>query len=242
MSAEEMETLAADGFVVCRQVVPLDRVERLRECIADAVREEALKPFGIRSLASRCPEVGQLARSEPIGQLVGQAIDGSFQLVRSILFDKLPGANWSVGWHQDLSIAVKARSRNCPPNFRNWSEKDGVPHVQAPAELLGGMATLRIHLDDADTGNGPLLVIPGSHASGRLKSPEIDRWVGKNREVTCALKTGDILLMRPLILHSSRRATPTEGSHRRVIHLEFAPTDGLPSELEWFDDANSLRE
>lgn len=238
MAAEEMETLATDGFVVCRQVVPRDRVEHLRECIADIVREEAVKPFGIRSIVNRCPEVGQLASSELIRQLVGQAIDGPFQLVRSILFDKFPGANWSVGWHQDLSIAVKARSMHCLPGFRNWSEKDGVPHVQAPAELLGRMATLRIHLDDAEAGNGPLLVIPGSHAFGRLESPEIEKWVGKNRDVTCALKAGDILLMRPSILHASRRATPTEGNHRRVIHLEYAPTDGLPSELEWYEDAS----
>jgi hypothetical protein len=53
-----------------------------------------------------------------------------------------------VSWHQDVTIAVRARGRSA--GVRPWSVKDGVPHVQAPAELLEQMITLRLHLDDCD--------------------------------------------------------------------------------------------
>jgi hypothetical protein len=40
-----------------------------------------------------------------------------------------------------------------------------------------------------------------------------------------------VLLMSPLLLHASRRAThPTR---RRVVHLEYAPSDALATGLAW---------
>lgn len=54
--------------------------------------------------------------------------------VRALLFDKTPEANWKVVWHQDITIAVRVRAEVA--GFATWSEKGGVPHVQAPVELL----------------------------------------------------------------------------------------------------------
>jgi ectoine hydroxylase-related dioxygenase (phytanoyl-CoA dioxygenase family) len=47
----------------------------------------------------------------------------------------------------------------------------------------------------------------------------------------CVMAAGDAMLMRPLLLHASRKST----SHRprRVVHLEFAAADALPSPLQW---------
>ena len=54
--------------------------------------------------------------------------------------------------------------------FGPWSVKDGVPHVQAPAEYLEQMLAVRLHLDDADEENGALRVLVGSHRLGRLSA------------------------------------------------------------------------
>ncbi|MEN0021537.1 MAG: phytanoyl-CoA dioxygenase, partial [Planctomycetota bacterium] len=49
--------------------------------------------------------------------------------------------------------------------------------------------------------------------------------------VTCTAQVGDVLLMRPLLWHAS--SSSSEPTHRRVVHLEFAPADVLHSQLTW---------
>jgi ectoine hydroxylase-related dioxygenase (phytanoyl-CoA dioxygenase family) len=152
--------------------------------------------------------------------------------VRAIYFDKSPAANWSVPWHQDLTVAVRARVDL--PGFGPWSTKDGIPHVQPPIDLLERMLTLRIHLDDADRSNGALRVLPGSHRLGRLTADAIEALRIEYPEVLCTAAAGDALLMRPLLLHASRRSTSVR--NRRVLHIEYAGF-ALPSGLRWHEDA-----
>ncbi|MBI1177513.1 phytanoyl-CoA dioxygenase [bacterium] len=148
--------------------------------------------------------------------------------VRALLFDKTPQTNWNVSWHQDLSIAV--RERHDVQGFTGWALKQGVWHAQPPAAFLERMITLRLHLDDCKSDNGPLRVIPGSHRDGRFDSEAIARWrsVVPAKEIIC--QAGDALLMRPLLLHASSRAT--RPSHRRVLHVEYAAFQ-LPAPLVW---------
>ena len=136
----------------------------------------------------------------------------------------------AVLWHQDLSIAVRKREEL--EGYGPWSVKVDIPHVQPPASVLESMVTLRIHLDDADEANGALLVIPGSHKLGRIPEEDIPDRVKNGRTDICRVKAGDVMLMRPLLLHSSRRShNPT---HRRVIHIEYTNYN-LPSPLEWYE-------
>ncbi len=88
------------------------------------------------------------------------------RLVRGLFFDKTPGANWPVAWHQDLTLAVAERREIA--GWSNWSVKAGVPHVQPPVDILERMVTLRLQLDDCGADNGPLRVLPGSHCLGRI--------------------------------------------------------------------------
>ena len=154
--------------------------------------------------------------------------------VRGILFDKTPDENWPVAWHQDLSIAVAARVEL--GGYSGWSVKGSVPHVQAPVELLERMVTLRLHLDDVGVDNGRLRIAPGTHRKGRIASAEIAGQVAAcDGEVVFTAPAGDALLLKPLVLHGSARATSVAHRHRRVIHIEFAPTDGLAAGLEWHE-------
>jgi hypothetical protein len=68
--------------------------------------------------------------------------------------------------------------------------------------------------------------------AGKLNDVAIERIVSQNGSVTCDARAGDVLIMRPLLLHASSPAA--EPVHRRVIHIEYA-VDELPPPLEWFE-------
>jgi hypothetical protein len=217
--------LDAHGFAWARGV--LDAAAQQALC-------EALGPVagaGRRGLLQR-PEVVRLAHSPHLLDRVRPHVDGAPFPVRAIYFDKTPQANWGVVWHQDLTLAVAERLE--VPGFGPWSVKEGVPHVQPPAVVLARMLTVRLHLDDADAGNGALRVMPGSHREGRLDAAAIEAWRARGTEVLCAAAAGDALLMRPLLLHASGKST--DDRHRRVLHLEYA-AGALPGGLRWHETA-----
>jgi ectoine hydroxylase-related dioxygenase (phytanoyl-CoA dioxygenase family) len=120
------------------------------------------------------------------------------------------------------------------PGYGGWSVKKGVSHVQPPASILENMLTLRVHLDDCGTDNGPLRVLRGSHRHGWLTDERIEGLKRTSEEVTCLVPQGGALLMRPLLVHASSPAKNPR--HRRVIHLEYA-ADPLPGPLRWFEQA-----
>lgn len=148
--------------------------------------------------------------------------------VRAIYFDKSPDANWLVTWHQDLTIAV--REKREVAGFGPWSMKEGLPHVQPPVKLLERLLTLRLHLDDADAENGALRALPGTQALGRLDAERIQSLRAEVSEHLCEAKAGDVLLMRPLLLHASGKSVSER--HRRILHVEFADFE-LPGGLQW---------
>jgi ectoine hydroxylase-related dioxygenase (phytanoyl-CoA dioxygenase family) len=102
-------------------------------------------------------------------------------------------------------------------------------------ECLEQMLTVRLHLDDADAHNGALRVLPGTHRLGRLNAESIGRCREAHAEALCAVKAGDALLMRPLLLHASSRSTSEH--RRRVLHIEFAGFE-LPPPLKWDEGAS----
>jgi ectoine hydroxylase-related dioxygenase (phytanoyl-CoA dioxygenase family) len=184
--------------------------------------------FGGRNLLA-VPAVGDFTRSDAVRALVEPLLGPQAIPVRGLFFDKTPGANWPVAWHQDLTLAVQRRRDLA--GWTNWSEKAGVAHVQPPAQLLEQMLTLRLHLDDCGQGNGPLRVLSGSHRFGRLLRERQNALRGTIPETLCCAEQGAALLMRPLLLHASSPARSPR--HRRVLHVEFAAADLLPPEFSW---------
>jgi len=164
--------------------------------------------------------------------IADEALNGEAFPVRALLFDKISEANWKVPWHQDTAIAV--RERLDLPGFTGWSEKDGVPHVHPPANILAEMVSLRIHLDDCDEENGPLRIIPSTHTVSLLSTEQIESLRRQKTEVICCAHAGDVLAMHPLVLHASSPAKLP--SHRRVIHIEYA-CQPLPHGLRWHEGA-----
>ena len=148
--------------------------------------------------------------------------------VRAILFDKNADQNWSLGWHQDRTIAV--RQRIDIDGFRPWSVKTGMVHVEPPFELLAKMVTVRAHLDAVPETNAPLLIAPGSHQRGRVPTAEIPEVVRQCGIIACLAAVADIWLYATPILHASDAAAAPQ--HRRVLQIDYA-VGHLPGGLEW---------
>lgn len=221
--------LETEGFQLVRQVVPQPELESLRTEADRLAQTYPGEVQGIRDLLQRSALIRELRHKRWLAALVPEGAE----CVRGILFDKIPGANWLVAWHQDLTICVKCKVET--PGYGPWSVKHGVPHVQPPVSLLDRMTTIRLHLDPAHSTNGALKVIKGSHLNGRLDADAIADWRERREEVTCEAEPGDALLMKPLLLHASSKAESP--SHRRVIHLEFAPPGALAEALSWYESA-----
>jgi ectoine hydroxylase-related dioxygenase (phytanoyl-CoA dioxygenase family) len=226
------KAIAEDGFSVVKNVLDTNNIDLLVQKIALAANSLFAKQrhksiYAIRN-ALLIPEIRSLAHSKPIASLAKVVLNSQALPVKAFLFDKTPQANWKVPWHQDVTIAVKKYQPT--PGFSNWSQKAGIVHVQPPVEILENLLTLRIHLDDCDRHNGALKLIPGSHRYGKIASTDVEGWKKSTKVHTCEVQAGDILIMRPLLLHSSSSAiNPT---HRRVLHIEYSAIN-LPNGLEW---------
>jgi hypothetical protein len=230
------EQIASCGFTIvtatfdpaqCRQIG--DQLAAALAEISDdktVLRRANGAIYGARNLLAAFPPSRTLWRTPPLIALLTDVLGSACGLVRGLYFDKPPDATWSLPWHQDLTIAV--RDHSLPSErFQNRTFKAGVPHVEAPEEILRNMLTLRIHLDDATPDNGPLQVLPGSHAARDAAAT--------GPPVTILAAAGDVLAMRPLLAHCSGVSHPHVTQRRRVIHLEFAASSNLPDGYAWHD-------
>lgn len=218
-----------DGFSVLKHAITNRQIANLVSALElSNVAHEAPKGAGVRGLLRDYPIVREFARSESVIDIAGAAIGADARPVRAILFDKTATTNWYVTWHQDITIAVLKRID--APGFGPWSVKDGIIHVQPQIDIIENMVSLRVHLDDCPADNGAIKFIPGSHKKGILDQSEIHLYRDGYSPVCCPAERGDVIVMRPLILHSSQVASSPK--HRRVLHIEYASGE-LPFGLEW---------
>lgn len=216
--AREIES---NGFAVVPKCIPEDTLA----CLSAAIDTDR---HGARNLLANSV-VREFAASEEVRGSVASVLGSGCFAVRGIFFNKNSRANWKVTWHQDCVIAVRERVE--VGGWGPWSCKAGVHHVRPAAPVIEQMLAFRIHLDDCGRDNGPLRVIAGSHDKGFLSDEQIQAWP-KDNAMTCAVRRGDAMLMRPLLLHASSPAAVP--SNRRVIHIEFAAHE-LPNGARWHD-------
>ncbi len=221
------------GFAIVRGAVPREIVTQLQDLCATAPLPKTMMQrrhsvFGIRNLLKSEPRIGEIVSAFPFIELARQVLGDQAHPVKATFFDKTADANWPVPWHQDVTITVKDR-RNIP-GFEFRPVKNGFIHALPPIEISERLLAMRIHLDPCGTDHGALRVIPGSHQYGRLNARQIEELRLRTREETLSAEAGDLVLMRPLLLHCS--STCERPDHRRVIHIEFAAND-LPGGLQW---------
>jgi len=169
-----------------------------------------------------------LENDSTIDRIAKSKLGANARPVRAVMFDKRPDANWVVGWHQDRTIAVRARAE--APGYGRWTRKAGIDHVEPPFELIETMITLRAHLDPCDEDNAPLRVVPGSHRLGRIRHDQIAEIVERLGSYACLASAGDVWLYPTAILHSSEAAWAPR--RRRVLQIDYSSA-ALPGSLEW---------
>jgi hypothetical protein len=215
-----------DGFSMVEGLLSESVVEELIRFLEESVSVEGRRG-GLRNLLD-LPTMRDLAESSLIRREIEAVLGRTARVVRGILFDKTEDANWKVPWHQDVTIAVSRRVD--AEGFGPWSMKAGVLHVQPPAAVLERMVSIRLHLDDCPEENGALRVISRSHDNGKLDERLVQELAERSVAVTCAMRRGGALMMRPLLLHASS-ASSVPG-HRRVVHFDYAAVE-LPFGMSW---------
>jgi hypothetical protein len=205
-----------DGFAV----VPTVLSDAQCDAVAAWVDTFASDSPGTRSLLSHdgCRALVATLRTHPS---LGILIPADHVAVQCTYFEKSIDNNWLVPIHQDLSIPVRARVDH--PALRGWSDKEGTLFVQPPADVLETLVAVRIHLDPCLETDGPLQLVPGTHTRGRIDAAEASRLKQAGPVIACTVDRGGALVMRPLALHASSKATGT--SRRRVLHIVFGPAE-----------------
>jgi ectoine hydroxylase-related dioxygenase (phytanoyl-CoA dioxygenase family) len=211
------------GFRVVSSVLTAAGVSALRVAVEALPHGRA----GVRN-ALRVPAIRTLAEDPRLLALAAEMLGAPSLPYKATLFDKSPSSNWLVTWHQDLALPV--RHRIDVPGWGPWTDKGGRLHALAPADVLARIVALRMHLDDSTSENGPLRVLPDTHRDGRLSEARIAALAREVSSIECVASAGDVIAMRPLLLHaSSKSASPLP---RRVIHIEYATDLSLGSGLE----------
>jgi hypothetical protein len=230
------EQLELEGFAILPRAFSSTEVDGFLEELARAItnpihQKAALRGpkgsvYAARNLADLWPAVTSLWRTSLLRGVLEQVLGPRYGLVRTLYFDKPPGESWALPWHKDLTIAVRD-NQLLSSQFRYPTSKAGVPHVEAPPELLQTMLTARLHLDNVTEQNGPLRVIPGSHHSGKATQQN------EKKPHSILANRGDVLLIRPLLTHGSGKSVENTDQHRRILHFEFAASPDLPDGYAW---------
>jgi ectoine hydroxylase-related dioxygenase (phytanoyl-CoA dioxygenase family) len=217
------ELFLRNGFALVHDLLSRAQCDALSAaasvCVSDAP--------GSRNMLAHdwCRELAHELKRHPA---MTSAIPADHVAVQCTYFEKSIEQNWLVPVHQDLSIPV--RERVAHPELQGWSEKEGSLFVQPPVALLEELVAVRVHLDPCRETDGPLQFVPGTHRLGRIDPGRARELKNAGPVVTCALEKGGALVMRPLALHASSKATGS--SRRRVLHFVFGPA-ALPYGLQW---------
>lgn len=221
----ESSRLDEAGFWIEEGVFSASVCERLAEelSLPHAWRGRA----GARNLMGH-PAVASIASDRRLVEIARRALCKDEAVpYRATLFEKSVRASWLVAWHQDTALPLA--SRFDAEDWGPWSCKAGVEYAHAPAWALARVVALRIHLDASTHENGPLRVVPGSHTVGVLSSEDVSTYASTHERVECLVNRGGVLVMSPLLIHSSSKAKG--GGSRRVLHIEYADSLELAPDI-----------
>ncbi len=225
--AEKGFTILPDAFTDKTLHLFIEAIEQASATNANFRRTTNL--FAIRNLLQEVPTLPKLLWTVPFNRLLDAVIGYGHDCVKGIYFDKPAQSNWVVPYHQDLQISVDRREQVA--RWTNWNQRHGPWSVQPSHYYLNYLYTVRIHLDDCDATNGALKVIPGSHRLGILPDADL-QMLDKRQATICTVPKGGLLIMRPLLVHSSGKSI--SHTNRRVIHLELTDRQ-LPKGLQWHE-------
>lgn len=216
-----------EGYLVLENILTIDELNAIKQQLISIDVVGA----GTRELLSEtwCKTLANQLKKHPELSII---LPNSSKAIQCTYFQKSLEKNWLVPLHQDLSIPVKEQFTK--EGFTGWSKKQGTLFVQPPSTMANQIIAVRLHIDDCQQAHGPLKVVPTSHQLGRI--PE-KQWIAvrdEKGEKECTVNAGGVVIMSPLILHSSSKATHANG--RRVLHFLFVP-ESLTEEIPFLFSA-----
>ena len=216
--------LNKDGFLLVENCFNENELNK----ITGFIKENNFN-FSERQLLKRYPKLQEIIfENDNFRKLFNTICDEGYFLSKAIYFNKHSKSNWFVSYHQDLSISVKNKIET--KDYHSWTNKSEQLGVIPPLYILENSYTFRIHLDKTDETNGVLKVISKSHQKGIIRVDNKFDASEQGDEVFCDIGKGGIMLMKPMLLHSSQKSISEKD--RRVIHLEFCNQE-IP--MEWLE-------
>jgi non-haem Fe2+, alpha-ketoglutarate-dependent halogenase len=204
LRSDQVSSYARDGYVSGISVLDATRAAECRAQFDELAEREGHEASQIGLLDRHYKEefIWRLATGDAVVDCVESLIGPDILLLATHVFCKYgePGGRKFVAWHQDVTY---------------WG-------LEPPEALTAWYA-----IDDADTGNGCMQVLPGTHLDGVLthgKSDTAGNLLSINQEVTVApedasraaditLAAGEMSLHDGRIVHGS---LPNQSSRRRA--------------------------
>lgn len=214
------------GFSILNHVYTKREVKKIKGKLHMYLKNNPDNSYSLREVFLRLPQLKPLVINKNLKLIVDSLLPNAF-LTKVIYFDKTIQDNWYVTWHQDLPVNVKDKIET--DGFTSWTKKEDVISVIPPEAINKNTISIRVHLDNTNSENGALKVIPGSQ-NKRLTDTEIKLIIDNSLPFDCEVNLGGIHILKPQILHASSKNK--SGKRRRVLHLEFSNLD-LPNGLEY---------
>ena len=223
--------LNEDGFLIINTIYTTNEVEKIINYIENLDSNNPIfrktdDIFAIRQFIKEFSQIKEIVFNENLKEIILNIGGKNCFVIKSIYFDKPEKSNWFVSYHQDLTISVNKKEMIDGFNF--WTNKHNQFTVQPTLDILENIFTIRIHLDDTNEENGALKIIEKSHLNSVCRIENMD--INMEIETFCNVNSGGIMVMKPLLFHSSMRTT--NNKKRRVIHIEFS-NKKLPNKINW---------
>ena len=219
------------GFLIINTIYNISEVKKIINYIENLDSNNPIfrktdDIFAIRQFIKEFPQIKEIIFNENLKKIINNIGGENCFVIKSIYFDKPEKSNWFVSYHQDLTISVDKKEMIDGYNF--WTNKHNQFAVQPTLDILENIFTIRIHLDDTNEENGALKIIEKSHLKSIRRIENMD--LNMEKETFCNVNSGGIMIMKPLLFHSSMRTT--NNKKRRVLHIEFSNKE-LPNKINW---------
>ena len=228
LTAEQVEQFDRDGFLVLRNRIAPDLLDRLRAAAQEWVAEGHRRPAETRG--------DWLFANRPSGRVMYR--------VDYIHAKGQPASLELLGSPAVLGIAESLAGRNFVPTYESMvfkSAGDGAPipwHQDAVHGRTHRLFNVDVYLDASVRGQGALYVVPGSQRQ-RTDACAIAEEHGWDLPgaVEVEMAPGDVLVHDDMIVHGS---PPAVGNAlRRTIYFEFRAAEHIqqegPGTTEWTD-------
>ena len=219
MSNFDLDFYHQNGYAFVGKTVSKKKiVEMRRECMKTwkdlknkyDQSENWLKNTLLQNIHHHSNEVKNFYFYGPLIEIMKDVLGPNIKSVQSQLSFKLPGNHKNVGWHQDNG-------------YGELNPYNTVTTITA--------------LDDADTQNGCLWIIPGSHHYGQLdighqvtiewknQLNEISLNVDESKSIPVPLRAGESIIFHCLMLHKSEANKSRR--KRRFLFMRYADADAV---------------